>query len=159
MERPGVIVEEKGDTAVVRIQRHLSCEGCGRCGGILGKADQHELVVKVLNPVKARTGQRVLVESDDRQVIFVSFMLYIVPLAGLIAGIFLWLNLADYLGLAGGQDLAAAGAGFGLMALIFLGIRVWDRRVKDNPKYKPVITELLKEQGSEETAPAPVTEG
>jgi sigma-E factor negative regulatory protein RseC len=147
MDRLGTVIEAKGDAAVVRMQRHLSCENCGRCGGILGGEDRRQLVVEVLNPVKAGAGQRVLIESDDRRVLFVSFMLYIVPLTGLVAGLLLGLNLAPRLGLGGGRELAAAGLGFALMALVFLGIRAWDRRVRHSAKYKPVITAVVAEKG------------
>jgi len=36
--------------------------------------------------------------------------------------------------------------GFGVMAFAFILIRIWDRRVKDDPKYKPVITALITEE-------------
>ena len=146
MERAGTIIEVKENTAVVRMQRHLSCANCGRCGGILGNEDRRELVVEVENPIRAAVGQRVIVETDDRQAVFVSFMLYIVPLAALVAGVLLWPPLARSFGLAGNQDLIAVAAGFCLMALVFLGIKVWDRRVKETGRYRPKITELAKEE-------------
>lgn len=158
MERIGTVVEEKGETAVVHMRRHLSCEKCGRCGGILGGADQRDLLVEVINPVGARTGQLVHVESDDRQLIFVAFMLYIVPLAVLVAGVLLWLNLAPAFGLPGNQDLAAIGIGFGLMVLVFMGIRAWDRRVSRTTRYKPVITGLAKKEDADSTIDSPETE-
>jgi sigma-E factor negative regulatory protein RseC len=149
VDRVGTVIEEKGDTAVVQMQRHLSCENCGRCGGILGNEDRRQLVVEVLNPIKAVAGQKVLVESEARRVIFISFMLYIVPLAGLVAGILLWLKLAEVLGLGGAPEPAAAGVGFALMALIFFAIRIWDRRASKSNKYKPVITALAEEEHQE----------
>ncbi|MEW5785194.1 MAG: SoxR reducing system RseC family protein [Bacillota bacterium] len=143
MERAGTIIEVKAGTAVVRMQRHLSCANCGRCGGILGNEDRRELVVEVENPIQAGVGQKVMVETVDAQVIFISFMLYMVPLAALVAGILLWPLLARSFGLGGNQDLTAVGAGFGLMALVFLGIKQWDRRVKETGRYRPVITEMI----------------
>lgn len=145
MEQAGIVIAVKENTALVRMRRHLACENCGRCGGLLGKVDLREPVVEVLNPVGARPGQRVLVESDDRRVLLVSFMLYIVPLAALVTGIFLWLKLASLYGLGGGEP-AAAGSGFALMILVFLGLRFWDRHNAKNPRYKPVITEILAEK-------------
>src|SRR5690554_4255604 len=80
LERVGIIIKTEGDTATVKMQRHLSCENCGRCGGILGKEDRRDHIVEVSNTVKAAVGQRVFIETDDRQAIFVAFMLYMVPL-------------------------------------------------------------------------------
>ncbi len=151
MEQYGLVYENKGETAAVSLQRHLTCQSCGRCG-ILSGSNKREIVIEALNPIQADEGQRVLLETDDRRMLFVSFMLYLVPLGALMAGIFLWLAVADYLELTGNQELTAVGAGFALMAVIYFFIRIWDKRAKDNPRYKPVITELI-ENGTECTDP------
>ena len=142
MEQYGLVIENKGETAIVNLQRHLICESCGRCG-LLSGSNKREITVEALNPIKAEEGQRVVLESDDRQVLFISFMLYLVPIGGLVAGILLWLGIAVFLGFEGNQELVAAAAGFVLMAVVFYLIRIWDRRVKDDPRYKPVITGLI----------------
>ena len=36
MEQYGLVSENKGATAIVILQRHLACEGCGRCGVMSG---------------------------------------------------------------------------------------------------------------------------
>lgn len=151
MEQYGIVTEAKGETAFVSLQRHLACGNCGKCG-LLSGAKKREVTVEVLNPIEAESGQRVVVESDDRHILFISFFLYIVPLIGLVAGIFLWLNAAARLGLSGDQDLTAVGVGLALMVLIFIGIRIWDRRVKDDPKYKPTITGIIEEEAPGECA-------
>ncbi len=142
MEQYGLVNENKGETATVSLQRHLTCEKCGRCG-ILSGSNRQDTIIEALNPIQAGKGQKVLLETDDRRVLFVSFMLYLVPLGGLISGIFLWLTLVDYLELAVNRELTAVGAGFALMAIIYYFIRLWDNRAKDNPNYKPVITKLI----------------
>ena len=81
MERIGTVTEEKGETAVVHLRRHLSCENCGRCGGLLGSEDRREHYVEALNPIRARSGQKVLIEMDDRRALFIAFMLYLVPVS------------------------------------------------------------------------------
>ncbi len=145
MEQFGLVSKTRGDTAVVSLQRHLSCESCGRCGILSGSGSKRELVVEALNPINAEEGQRVLLETDDRQVLFISFMLYLVPLGGLLAGIFTWPLLAGLVGLNANRELPAVGLGLLFMFIIFVFIRSWDRKVKDNPAYKPVITGLLEE--------------
>lgn len=145
MEQYGLIIENKGETAMVNLQRHLTCENCGRCG-ILSGSNRREIIVEALNPIKAVEGQRVTIESDDRQILFISFMLYLVPIGGLLAGILIWMRIAENLSLNGNQELAAAGFGLLLMAVIFFFIRTWDRKVKNDPKYKPIITGLIEEE-------------
>ncbi len=143
MEQYGLVTENKGETALVNLQRHLTCESCGRCG-LLSGVNKREIIIEALNPIGAEEGQRVLLESDDNQIIFLSFMLYLVPIAALVVGILLWMYImVPYMGLEGGQELQAVAVGFGLMAIVFLLLRTWDNRVKDNPRYKPVITGLI----------------
>ncbi len=145
MEQYGLITETAGETATVNLQRHLTCEKCGRCG-ILSGASRRDLSVEALNPIQAKQGQRVILETDDVQILFISFMLYLVPLAALLAGIIFGLPLADRLQVTINHELFAALAGLFLMALVFLLIRTWDRKVKHNPKYKPVITGLIQDK-------------
>ncbi len=149
MERIGTIKEVKGDTAVVHLRRHLSCENCGRCGGVLGAEDGRDHYVEVANPIRAEEGQSVLIEIDDRRALFIAFILYLVPLAGLVAGIVLGYKLAVFLGWEYYRELAAAAAGFVLMALVYGGISLWDRRIKQSSRYRPVITALLREEDLE----------
>ncbi len=146
MEQFGEVIENKGDVSVVTLQRHLACEKCGKCGS-LSETGKRRIEIEALNPINAEIGNRVMLESDDNQVLFITFMLYIFPLGGLVAGIFIWLNLlAPYFGLSGSQDLPAVLAGLALMAVFFVFIRIWDRRVKDDPKYKPVITQIIESE-------------
>ncbi len=154
MDRVGTIIEANDDTAVVRMRRHISCEQCGRCGGILSSTDRKELVVEVANPIKAEVGHKVRIETDESQILFVTFMLYIVPIFTLVAGILLWLQLPPHFALGGSQEIAAIAAGFALMSLVFMGIRVWDRSAKASGKYSPVITELVNEEDFSEEEPS-----
>ncbi len=141
MEQYGVVTETKGEIAVVSLQRHLICGACGKCGIL--SASNRKADIEAHNPIQAEEGQRVVIESDDRQVIFLAFMLYIVPLAGLVAGIFFWIQFAGNFGYAGSQELQAVAIGFVMMGLIFVLLRRWDSRVKDDPRFKPVITGFL----------------
>ncbi|HHW74847.1 MAG TPA: SoxR reducing system RseC family protein [Firmicutes bacterium] len=147
MERIGTVKEVKGETAVVHLRRHLSCENCGRCGGILGAEDSRDHYVEVLNPIGAEKGESVLIEIGDRQALFIAFLLYLVPLGGLVAGIFLGFKLTAALGWESYRELVAAGVGFLLMGLIFALISLWDRRIKQSGRYRPVIIAQL--QGEE----------
>jgi len=74
MEQYGMVTETRGDTATVTLQKHLACEKCGRCG-ILSGAGRRDAVIEASNPIQAEKGQRVLLETDDRRMLFVSFML------------------------------------------------------------------------------------
>lgn len=142
MEQFGLVLNTTDDTASVNLQRHLTCESCGKCG-ILSGSGRRDITVEALNPIQAKSGQRVILETDDRQILFISFMLYLVPVAALLAGILLGLAAAGRLNLTMNHELFAVCTGLVMMAVVFTLIRLWDRSVKNNPKYKPVITGLI----------------
>ena len=142
MEQYGTVIKEDGDLATVRLQRHLTCENCGRCG-IMSGSSRRDMVVSAINKIEAKRGQRVLMETDHRQVLFISFMLYIVPLIVLIAGIASGAKIAVLIGFQGNEDLLSVGVGFSAMLVVYLSIRTWDKRVRDDNRYKPVITGLV----------------
>jgi len=150
VERIGTIVEVKENTAVVKLNRHVACEGCGRCGGLLGNADRRDHLVEVSNTGQAEVGQKVYVTADYRQTLFIAFMLYMVPLFAFITGLAGWLYLAPELGFPGNQELPAAAAGFALMVPVYIAIRQWDRRVKRTGRYRPEITGLVEDDASAE---------
>lgn len=145
MEQFGQVIETTNDTATVNLQRHLTCESCGKCG-ILSGSGRRDLTVEALNPVQAKNGQRVILETDDRQILFISFMLYLVPVAALLAGIYLGLVAAGRFNLTMNHELFAVLTGVAMMSVVFMLIRLWDSRVKNNPKYKPVITGLIEDK-------------
>jgi len=145
MEQFGLVIKTTNNIATVNLQRHLTCESCGKCG-ILSGSGKRDLTVEALNPIQAKSGQRVIVETDDRQILFISFMLYLVPVAALLAGIYLGLAAAARLNLVMNHELFAVLAGLLMMAVIFTLIRLWDRRVKNDPKYKPVIIGLIQNE-------------
>ena len=149
MEQYGIVTEAKEGRALVNLQRQEACASCGRCG-ILSGAGKKDIIVEALNPLQAEAGQCVLLESDDRQIIFISFMLYFVPVLALLAGIILMLFvLAPAFNIENYRELFAAGTGFLMMLIVFFCVRLWDKRLQDRADYKPVITALLKDGAAE----------
>lgn len=144
MEQIGLVTELRGDKALVNLQRREACASCGQCGFLSG-ANKKEIIVEALNPHQAAVGQCVMLESNDMQALLVSFVLYLAPALALVAGIAIVYLLGPVLNLKSGLELLAAGLGILLMLVVYLFARAWDRRIKDDPAYKPVITDILKE--------------
>ena len=57
----------------------------------------------------------------------------------------MWMYISLRLGFQGRPELPAVAVGIVLMGLVYVGLRCWDNRIKDNPRYKPVIAELVEE--------------
>lgn len=146
MERIGKVIEKRGNRAVVVMRRHIACEGCGRCGGLLGGPDTKDSCIEVDNPIDASVGQTVKIEVDDGKLLLFSFVFYLVPVIALLAGVWIGLTLAAAINFQGDHILPAVGLGLLLFGMVIGGIRLWDRRSKDDPRYKPVITSLAGEE-------------
>ncbi len=97
-------------TAEVACRRASACGGdCGHCGGC---TDAQTVLVRARNPIGAKPGDRVVVESASRQVLGAAVAVYLLPVLSLLGGY----------GLAGGLG---GGIGFALG----LAPAVWmDRR-------------------------------
>ncbi len=146
MERIGKVIEKRGNRAIVLMRRHMACEGCGRCGGLLGGPDVKDSRIEVENPIDASVGQMVKIEVDDGKLLLFSFVFYLIPVIALLAGVWMGLTLAAAINFKGDHVLLAVGLGLILAGMVIGGIRLWDRRSKDDPQYKPVITALAGEE-------------
>ena len=109
--------------AEVSVPRKSACghdceerAGCGVSGAAVH--------ARASNPIGARPGQKVVVESSTRKMLGIVVLVYAIPVALFLLGYL----AAFFLGAAVGVQYAAAGAGFVLG--ILLAIR-YDRRLRD----------------------------
>lgn len=118
-------------TAQVIHTRQSACSGdCHKCSGC--GAAKEQLLLTVQNPIGAKPGQLVRITADSAQVLRAAAILYLLPIALLIAG---YLLLMAYgLGWFG----SIIGFGLGLM-LVWL----YDRKVAAKQKTQYTITAIL----------------
>lgn len=85
----GVVVESRGNIARVKIGRHLDCSNCGSCSGDAG------LMMDALNPIDAKTGDTVILQLDDSNIVKSAFIVYMLPViaAGLGWGVGFYASL------------------------------------------------------------------
>ena len=116
---------DNGTAQVIHI-RESACSGdCHKCSGC--GAAQEAIVFEARNPIGARCGDFVTVESETGPVLKAAVVLYMLPLALF----FLGYALGAALGISGGL------AGCAAFVLSILLIVVYDRRMakKDNTIY------------------------
>ena len=148
MERVGRVVENKGENALVLMQRHTVCSKCGRCG-ILGNNVVKDTRIEVLNFPKAKEGDFVRVSVDDTKILTISFLLYLVPAMVLIFSIFFALQLAERINYSGDHILFSVAFGI-ILATGTVGlVKIWDNSKKDDITYKPSIIGLADENSQE----------
>ena len=148
MEHYGQVIELVGkDKALVKVRQHHACAGCGACGRVFGDPEQRDIfMVEVHNPVGAQKGQFVRLEVGERDMLFAAFLLYVVPLVGLLFGVFAGRRIALIFGLGGNPDLWGLGLGLILMALVFLLLRLQERKLFANKRFKVEITSVVYEK-------------
>jgi len=90
----------------------------------------------------ARVGDMVEVDMPDAQVLKVSAIAYVIPLLGLLLG--LWLGSL----LFQNQELLVFGTGILMLALAYAGVKGFDARAALHPRWQPRLIRVL---GPEET--------
>lgn len=138
MEEEAVVISVSGQHAKVKLQRSTSCDSCGSKASC-ATASGEEKVVDVLNEAGAIPGQRVIIAVNPGVLLKASLTVYLLPLIALIGGAILGSNLAVQMGAANQADAWAAGFGFGLMVLVFVGQKLWNRMLSSNSQYTPRI--------------------
>lgn len=116
-------------------------EACEKCGACTGRKHHGEVRLRA----DCAVGQWVRVELPEGRFLQATFLAYICPLVGLLAG----LALGHWLG--GGADGAtllggALGLGLPLAALALL-----DRRLRKDARWQPVVSEVYDAQPTGET--------
>jgi len=134
MEQVGQVVEIIGDKAKIKVKRQEACSKCGGCGvAISGKGDSY---LQALTTANAEVGQTVKVASDTRQVLRATFVVYVVPILALLAG--LWLGQVLF------GEPASLVLGVILLLLSYLAVRAYDRKMADG-RMQSAVVEVLEE--------------
>ncbi len=138
MEEVGRVIETEGGLARVEIVRRDACGHCRACD--FGRSDT--VVVEAGNPVGARVGDDVALELESGRVLGAAFAAYMVPLFFLMIGLYLGAVLAKAAGRPGSASAYGAVLGLGLLALSYLGLHLYDKRV--NPaRFRATIARVL----------------
>ncbi len=149
IEEYGTVVELKGkQIAVVLCQRNSACEHCPSSGACQIGEDSETMRVEAFNPLGAKIGERVKVATSTKHFLQSSFILYIVPIIGLLIGALIGQSIGELTDV--GIDPSLLSAIFGVAFLIgtFLCIRVGTRALK-REVFMPRIVEIQAQPDTE----------
>lgn len=148
MEQFGEVISVKDKMALVRVRRHSACRDCGRCGMGIAGGEPVDPEIEVRNPIGARVGEVVRISMDTRQLLAASFLMYLLPVIGLILGIALgqWAVLELELAAGRGADLAGLGFGLFIMVLIYAFARRRGSKMAASSRFKPVAVAVVQER-------------
>ncbi|MCF8062768.1 MAG: SoxR reducing system RseC family protein [Deltaproteobacteria bacterium] len=146
----GVVEKASPETAVVLVERSSACEQCrskGACEMLSGRT----MRVEVTNELGAEEGDRVEISLPAASVMKLSFLVYLVPVAALVAGAYLgslWVedSVED-------PTLYAVAAGILAMIGAFLLVRRFERSAsRPSSEYLPRMSRIL--PASEQAPPS-----
>lgn len=136
MTQQGKVISTDGVFATVSVIRTSACEGCKQkklCVGISDdRCDAKSIEVKVKNTCRAVAGQTVVLQSDSKVILFLSFCIFIVPIILAFAGYF----VADtYFGQKNAVYIVSAG--MFVLPTVFIAL-YFDRKIKRHPYVEAV---------------------
>ncbi len=138
----GIVVSVENEFANVAV---IQSDACNECSAkiICKPRTATENIIKVLNPLGAKPGNKVRFEVKGVTLINVSFMLYGIPLILLIVGIFLGLSLFEAYQ---SKELYSFLFGVGLVVIYYL-LSFGKLRDKNKEVLPTIISREIKETG------------
>ena len=130
----GFIINLEGDLAKVRVAPNADCDNCGAC-------DIKHMEIIAYNPVKATPGQKVRFTMANDSMVRISFMIFVLPLLSIFAGLYGGSLIASLFSL-NETAFMTAGAALFLAAAVAI-IYSYDKKYKLNKSNFPQIIEVI----------------
>jgi sigma-E factor negative regulatory protein RseC len=137
----GTITKVAEDKAWVRVRRSAMCDVCNNKSAchIIGSSETME--AETLNTVNGKEGDRVLIKIPSKSLWKISFILYMIPVIFLIAGIIFGMKLAKNYSME--PELGALLLGVVGCILSFFPIKLFAKQVRKNKEYTPEIIKII----------------
>lgn len=143
LEEQGVVVNIKGNRAFIKTEKGTSCESCvarETCHGVIGT---NEVIIEAENPINAKFGDRVIVMIGTATLLKASLLLYLGPVAGLIAGVVLGQIFVKQFALTLNPDLLSGVIGLFFLIITFFGIRLYGKILEKKEGFRPVVVRVV----------------
>jgi len=131
IEEYGTIVEIKNlQIAVVKCQRNSACDHCPSSGACNIGDDGETMLIDAYNAVGAQLDDQVKIVTSTKHFLQSSFMLYIVPIIGLLVGALVGQTAAEQFSLGIDPSLFSAITAVIFLVITFFAIRLGTRSLK-----------------------------
>ena len=138
----GRVEKAEGGWTWVLTQRKGTCDTCGHKGACHMVEGSDRMVVKAKNNARAQVGDEVEIFLSTRTHLKTVFIVYMVPVLGLLAGAILAGNLSVFLGLNEKWGMVLFPI-LGLVLAFFL-VRLIETRKKASQELTPVVTRVVR---------------
>jgi sigma-E factor negative regulatory protein RseC len=136
----GVVEKIVHQKAIVRLQRGSGCDTCEARGSCHAQGDK-EMLVEVQNELHAKERDSVEVSMPAGSVARMTLVVYLGPVAALIAGAVAGDALGKFFHLD--SPLTSVVGGLVLLAACLLALKGYDRFARSRPEYHPQMTRIL----------------
>lgn len=128
-------VNEKNGTAKVVFDRKSACDKCGMC--LTAKGEKMKVYVEVKNTLGAKVGDKVGVSMSDRFVLRAAFIVYLIPVILVGAGLAVFRKFSDMVLLAVIAVGLLLGAAVGILA---------DRLIRKKGTNAPRMSQIISQK-------------
>ncbi|MBW1695331.1 MAG: SoxR reducing system RseC family protein [Deltaproteobacteria bacterium] len=137
----GVVLRKDTNTAWIKTTKTGACKDCTARGSCHTLGGGKEMEVEAINLAGARIGDRVIIGFETGSLLKASFLLYILPVLGLVGGALLGNEVGPAIGL--NPEAASAVSGFLFLFLAFLFVRQKGSRLAQKDQYRPKVIRIL----------------
>ncbi|MBN2419549.1 MAG: SoxR reducing system RseC family protein [Deltaproteobacteria bacterium] len=135
----GIVEEIRRNTVVIKVEKSATCAHCADKDSC--SVAERNMLIEVRNILNAKEGDRVEVSVPEGTFIKLSLMVYIFPVAALMAGAF----LGNFLSILLKTDPSATAAITAALFLVasFICLKIYEKKKNTGEKYSPRMTRIL----------------
>lgn len=138
------VIEDRGDTVLVRLERHSGCAACRQKCGLAMTSEATHVTMEVDNRLGAKAGQKVRLEVADRSGVLASLIVFFCPLLCMLAGYFVGTRTGAVLRLPF-KDAMGPVTSVIFLCLWFVFVRAMDRLPFFSKRFQPQMVEIVDE--------------
>jgi sigma-E factor negative regulatory protein RseC len=138
----GIVQKIEDEWAWVLAQRKGACDTCGHKGACHMVDGSDQMVVKAMNTAHAQIGDEVEIFLSTKSHLKTVFMVYMVPVLGLLVGAISAKNLSVFFGLNVNLGMVL----FPILGLVlaFLLVRLFEARMKARRELIPIVSRVIR---------------
>ncbi len=141
----GVVVNVGSDTVRIKSHRTEACDECVAKDGCRVMGGGKDMEFDVENTLGAQMGDKVQVAVSDQAFLKVIFLVYLVPVFGLMVGAVLGQEIGHSMGFD--PSMSAAVIGFACMGGVFAIVKVIAGKMDKSERYKPQLVKIVAKAG------------
>ncbi len=149
-----VLRTKESGWATVATEKKSACGGCAKGQDCRPCLSRSKMVADVLNSVDAKEGDLVTVSLNSSALIKSAALMYLTPVAGLLAGALIGASVSIDLPVS--ETGAAIASGFMGLGLGILMTSYISRRMAKNTKFTPTISQIIHSRAERAPCSLPV---